>query len=64
MGELQFNDLFLGKIDAYNEFLDYGKDVFKNLFYEYPNLNIEKVLNGSIYYICGEKGTGKTMLNI
>ena len=62
MGNLKFNELYFGKIDAYNEFLDYGKDVFKNIFFEYPNFNIEKVLNGSIYYICGEKGTGKTML--
>ena len=31
-------------------------------FFEYPNLDINKLLNGSIYYICGDKGTGKTML--
>lgn len=31
-------------------------------FFEYPNLDINKLLDGSIYYICGDKGTGKTML--
>lgn len=30
--------------------------------FEYPNLDISKLLDGSVYYICGDKGTGKTML--
>lgn len=62
MGRLKFNDIYLGKTDAYNEFLEYGQDIFKDVFFEYPNFNLNKALNGSIYYICGDKGTGKTML--
>lgn len=62
MGQLKLKDLYIGKIDGYNEFLEYGTDVCRNLFFEYPNLDINKLLNGSIYYICGDKGTGKTML--
>lgn len=62
MGNLKFKDVYLGKIDAYNEYLEYGQDVFKNIFFEYPNFDLAKVLNGSVYYICGDKGSGKTML--
>ena len=43
-------------------FLEYGDDACKQFFFEFPNVDINKVLNGSVYYICGEKGTGKTML--
>lgn len=62
MGQLKFKDLYLGKIDGYNEFLEYGQDICKELFYEYPNFDLNKILSGSVYYICGDKGTGKTML--
>ena len=62
MGNIKLKDLYVGKIDGYNEFLEYGQEVCRNLFFEYPNFDLEKILNGSIYYICGDKGTGKTML--
>lgn len=62
MGNLRFKDIYLGKIDAYNEYLEYGQDIFKNIFFEYPNFDLAKVLDGSVYYICGDKGSGKTML--
>lgn len=62
MGRLKFKDLYLGKIDAYNEFLEFGSEVCSNVFFEYPNLDLHKIVDGSIYYICGDKGTGKTML--
>ena len=62
MGKLQLKDLYIGKVDGYNEYLEYGEDICNNLFFEYPNLDIKKLLDGSIYYICGDKGTGKTML--
>ena len=62
MGQLKLKDLYIGKTDGYNEFLEYGSDVFRNLFFVYPNLDICKLLDGSVYYICGDKGTGKTML--
>lgn len=62
MKKLQLKDIYLGKIDAYNEFIYFGKDTCKNLFFEFPNIDIENVLKGNVYYFCGEKGTGKTML--
>ena len=62
MGQLKLKDLYIGKTDGYNEFLEYGSDVCRKLFFEYPNLDISKLLDGSVYYICGDKGTGKTML--
>ena len=62
MSELKISDMYLGKIDGYNEFLEYGQDTCKDLFFEFPNVSISKLLNGSLYYIFGNKGTGKTML--
>ena len=62
MGSLQIKDLFLGKIDAYNEFVEFGNEACKNYFFEFPNIEINSLLNGKYYYVCGEKGTGKTML--
>lgn len=62
MSKLKISNMYLGKIDGYNEFLEYGQDVCKGLFFEFPNIPIPKLLNGSIYYIFGNKGTGKTML--
>ncbi len=59
---LALKDINFGKTDAYNEFLANGDELFKNSFYCHPSLQLEKILNGEIYYICGNKGTGKTML--
>lgn len=62
MSKLKIKDIYFGKIDGYNEFLEYGQDICKGLFYEFPNINISSLLDGSTYYIFGNKGTGKTML--
>ncbi len=62
MRRLQIKDIYFGKIDGYNEFLEYGQDTCKGLFYEFPNIDISRLLDGSTYYIFGNKGTGKTML--
>jgi hypothetical protein len=62
MQKLQIKDIYFGKIDGYNEFLEYGQDTCKGLFYEFPNIDISRLLDGSTYYIFGNKGTGKTML--
>ena len=40
MGQLKLKDLYIGKTDGYNEFLEYGSDVCRNLFFEYPNLDM------------------------
>ena len=62
MNKMKISDMYLGKIDGYNEFLEYGQDTCKGLFFEFPNISIPKLLDGSTYYIFGNKGTGKTML--
>jgi hypothetical protein len=62
MAPLMIKDMYLGKIDGYNEFLEYGQDTCKGLFFEFPNVPINKILDGTTYYIFGNKGTGKTML--
>ena len=54
MGQLPLKDLYIGKTDGYNEFLEYGQSVCKELFFEYPNFDLKKILNGSVYYICGD----------
>ncbi len=62
MERLKISDMYMGKIDGYNEFLEYGEDACKGLFFEFPNIQLPKLLDGSTYYIFGNKGTGKTML--
>ncbi|AIQ40522.1 hypothetical protein [Paenibacillus sp. FSL R5-0912] len=59
---LPLDEIQFGKIDAYNEYQEYGIDLFKNSFYKYDMYKIDDFLNGSKYYICGNKGTGKTAL--
>ena len=59
---MKINDMYFGKTDAYNEFLEYGADSFKEIFFDVYNIDVNKMLNGGIYYILGKKGTGKTML--
>ena len=55
-------DIYFGKLDAYSEFLEYGKDTYQSLFYACPSFHVEKFLDGKAYYIYGDKGTGKTAL--
>ena len=62
MPSLALKDIYFGKFDGYNEFLEYGQDICKGLFYEFPNINFSRLLDGSTYCIIGNKGTGKTML--
>lgn len=59
---LKLKEINFGKIDAYNEYLTSGDEIFKKSFYCHPSLQFDKIMNGEIYYICGNKGTGKTML--
>lgn len=55
--ELQF-----GKTDAYNELLEYGSSMYKKSFLIYDKYEINNFLQGKSYFICGDKGTGKTAL--
>lgn len=58
--ELELNEIQFGKIDAYNELQEYGIELFKNSFLQYEKYKIDEFLTGSRYFVCGNKGTGKT----
>lgn len=57
---LALNEIQLGKIDAYNEYQEYGVELFKDSFFKYEKYKIDDFIDGHKYYICGNKGTGKT----
>lgn len=58
--KLSLKDLYFGKTDAYNELLEYGTDLFERFFWKNNQYGISDFLEGSKYYIYGDKGTGKT----
>lgn len=62
MERLSLDKLFFGKTDAFNEVKEYGPEWFKKAFFPYDKYKINDFINGHRYYICGEKGTGKSAL--
>ena len=58
---MKIGQMFFGSTDANNEYLQTGDDLFLQLFCENPRFDVNKVLDGSVSFICGDKGTGKTM---
>lgn len=44
MGQLPLKDLYIGKTDGYNEFLEYGQSVCKELFLSILILTFKKYL--------------------
>ena len=59
---LNISDLTFGKTDAFNELKEFGPKWFVRAFFPYEKYEIDSFINGNSYYICGEKGTGKTAL--
>lgn len=62
---LQLKDIFIGKTDAKNEFIENSvieQDRFKESYLIPENINFDDFENGRRYYITGLKGTGKTAL--
>ena len=62
---LQLKDIFVGKTDAKNEFIENSIDEQSKFIDSYlipENISIEHFENGSKYYVTGLKGTGKTAL--
>lgn len=62
---LQLKDIFIGKTDAKNEFINNTIDEQKRFIDSYlipDNINLENFRNGDKYFITGLKGTGKTAL--
>lgn len=65
MSQLKLKDIFIGKTDAKNEFIENSaseKEVFLRSFLKPDNLVEDDFLQGKRYYITGLKGTGKTAL--
>lgn len=60
--KLPLDKLMFGKTDAFNELKEFGSDWFTQSFLPYEKYKINNFLNGKSYFICGEKGTGKTAL--
>lgn len=58
--QLNLNEIYFGKIDAYNELQEYGSELFKKSFLQYEKYKMEDFIFGRKYFVCGNKGTGKT----
>lgn len=59
---LSLKQIKFGKTDAFNELKEFGADWFTRAFFSYERYELESFIEGSSYYICGEKGTGKTTM--
>lgn len=57
---VKLKDLYFGKTDAYNELMETGSEQFEKLFWKNDQYSIGEFLDGTKYYIYGDKGTGKT----
>ena len=60
--KISLNQIKFGKTDAFNELKELGPDWFTKAFFAYEKYELENFIDGKSYYICGEKGTGKTAL--
>ena len=57
----KIGEMFFGFTDANNEYLKTDDEQFLKLFCENPRFDVDKVLDGSVSFVCGNKGAGKTM---
>lgn len=62
MQRISLSEIEFGKTDAFNEIRECGVEWFITAFVKYEKYQIDKFIAGKNYYICGEKGTGKTAL--
>ena len=58
--KLELSKIKFGKTDAFNELKEYGTEWFKTAFFNYKKYSIDDFICGNKYYICGDKGSGKT----
>lgn len=58
--KIPLKNIRFGKTDAFNELKEYGTEWFKKAFFNYEKYNIDDFIEGRKYYICGDKGSGKT----
>ena len=57
---MKIKDIKFGKNDAHNELQEFGEDYYTESFLVYEKYKIHTFLAGENYFICGNKGTGKT----
>lgn len=62
VARLPIKDIKFGMIDAHHEMLELGEDFYLSSFLQYDKYKISSFLNGENYFICGNKGMGKTAL--
>lgn len=60
--KLKISEIKFGKIDAHNELQELGEEFYMNSFLEYEKYKIDTFISGENYFVCGNKGTGKTAL--
>lgn len=59
---MKIKKIDFGKIDANNELQEMGDEKYLASFFDYEKYHILDFISGKRYYICGNKGTGKTAL--
>lgn len=59
---IKISDIIFGKNDAHNELQEFGEEFYLESFLTYDKYKINSFINGENYFICGNKGTGKTAL--
>lgn len=60
MSKLAINEIKFGKIDANNELQELGPEFYMDSFLLHEKYKVQSFISGENYYICGNKGTGKT----
>ena len=60
--KMKISEIKFGKIDAHNELQELGAKFYMDSFLEYEKYKIETFVKGENYFVCGNKGTGKTAL--
>ena len=58
--KMKIKEIKFGKIDAHNELQEFGEEYYRTSFLVYEKYKIDSFINGENYFICGNKGTGKT----
>ena len=58
--KMKIEEIKFGKNDAHNELQEFGEDYYRASFLVYEKYKISSFINGENYFICGNKGTGKT----
>lgn len=57
---MAIEEIKFGKNDAYNELQEFGEEYYRTSFLVYEKYKINSFIEGENYFICGNKGTGKT----